>query len=219
VEVESMVSGARAEHKVDVWVEYRALGLMARWVVDCKYWNSAVPKAAVLTLKGVVEDIGADRGFLVSESGFQTGAFAAASNSNIMLASLGELEALTNEDMLATLLNKLDRHAWELQKRMYLAFYPEEDHWYSEPRSGVDEEGFWKQSGGLGNIRTVIERARMGDKFPMIVYADSTEAGEQLVWANGRRDLVEKAKVRLDTIETWLKAQENTISRLSKTKS
>jgi hypothetical protein len=46
----------------------------------------------VLTFLGVVEDIGADRGLLFSESGFQAGAIYAAQNTNITLTSLAEFE-------------------------------------------------------------------------------------------------------------------------------
>ena len=44
-------------------------------------------------LAEVVKDVGADRGVLLSESGFQSGAARAAKNTNIELTSLKDLRA------------------------------------------------------------------------------------------------------------------------------
>jgi hypothetical protein len=46
----------------------------------------------VLTFKGIIEDTGADRGLLFSESGFQAGAIQAAQSTNITLTSLAGFE-------------------------------------------------------------------------------------------------------------------------------
>ena len=73
-EVEAKVAGARAEHSIDVWVRFKRFGLESRWAIECKHWNSSVPKEKVLVLKSLVEDVGADRGILISAAGFQSGA-------------------------------------------------------------------------------------------------------------------------------------------------
>jgi restriction system protein len=67
------VRGSRTEHRIDVLVEFERFGVRQTWVVECKRRRSRVEKAHVLTLQGVVGDIGADRGFLLSESDFQSG--------------------------------------------------------------------------------------------------------------------------------------------------
>ncbi|HEY4760580.1 MAG TPA: restriction endonuclease [Thermoguttaceae bacterium] len=86
-EVDKSVPGVRATHKVDVFVSFVRNGVVCRWVVECKLWNSRVRKEKVLTLKAIVEDVGADRGILFSESGFQSGALDAARKSNVTLVS------------------------------------------------------------------------------------------------------------------------------------
>ena len=91
--MEASVKGARADHKIDVWVVFKRFGLETKWVVECKFWNtSAVPIEKVLILKSIVEDVGADRGILISKSGFQSGAIRAAQSTNITLTSLDVIE-------------------------------------------------------------------------------------------------------------------------------
>lgn len=51
-------------------------------------------EGAPSVLKGVVDDTGADRGFLLSESGFQTGAVTAARLANITLTNLTIFERM-----------------------------------------------------------------------------------------------------------------------------
>jgi hypothetical protein len=86
--VESAVNGVRALHKIDVYVEFVKFGIPIKWVIECKFWNRNIPKERVMTLKAIVEDIGADRGILISSKGFQAGAISAAQNSNITLTNL-----------------------------------------------------------------------------------------------------------------------------------
>lgn len=82
---EATVRGARATHKVDVDVRFNRHGVHCRWIVECKLWQRPVEKSHVEALKSIVDDIGADRGILFSERGFQSGAHDAASRTNILL--------------------------------------------------------------------------------------------------------------------------------------
>lgn len=98
VDTDSEISGARGKHLIDVSVRFSRFGLKQHWIVECKFWKSAVPKEKALALKSIVEDIGADRGILVSESGHQSGAFAVAQHTNMTLISLeGLREAARSE--------------------------------------------------------------------------------------------------------------------------
>lgn len=63
------------------------------WIVECKHWKSAVPKAHVLTLAQIAQDVGADRAVLLSEKGFQAGAISVSRKSNVLLTSLEELRS------------------------------------------------------------------------------------------------------------------------------
>lgn len=89
------VQGARGKHDVDVLVEFESAGVGVTWIVECKAWKRPVGKDRVLVLAGVVEDVGADRGLIVSEAGYQAGAIRAAEHTNLTLTSLADLSENT----------------------------------------------------------------------------------------------------------------------------
>ena len=70
-EVEAKVDGVRGAHEIDVFVTGVVHGIPFRWVVECKHWKTNIPKEKVLALIAIVQDVGADRGFLLSETGFE----------------------------------------------------------------------------------------------------------------------------------------------------
>lgn len=89
--VERTVGGARGSHAVDVYVEGSYLGIDFIWVVECKSWKASVPKEKLAALSAIVQDVGAERGFLMSEKGFQSGAIRMAERSNVTLTTLADL--------------------------------------------------------------------------------------------------------------------------------
>lgn len=98
------IEGVRTTHDVDVVVRSRHAGFDVLWLVECKSWKSAIPKEKVLALRTIVDDVGADRGFIMAESGYQSGALQAARNANVMLTSLADLmETLAYEVGMAQL--------------------------------------------------------------------------------------------------------------------
>lgn len=84
-DVDKTVSGARGNHKVDVYVSFQQFGQQCHWVVECKLRSKPVTKETVHALHSRVEDLGAHRGVIFSESGFQAGARTAAQSTNILL--------------------------------------------------------------------------------------------------------------------------------------
>lgn len=90
--VAERVIGARGQHDVDVAVRTSRAGIQQLWVIECKWWRRSVSKLHVAALASVVQDVGADRGILLSETGFQAGAIKLALLSNITLTSLAELK-------------------------------------------------------------------------------------------------------------------------------
>lgn len=85
------VQGVRTTHDIDILVKTNFLGQDIKWIVEAKKWNHKVNKLHVLALRTIVDDVGADRGFIISEKGFQSGAIQASENSNISLTTLSEL--------------------------------------------------------------------------------------------------------------------------------
>lgn len=97
--VEESVEGARGVHAVDVVARTTLGGVDVTWIVECKYWKSTVPKAHVMTLAGIAQDIGADRAVLLSEKGFQAGAINVSRKTNVLLTSLDELSATAGDSI------------------------------------------------------------------------------------------------------------------------
>ena len=111
VEIGATIKGARAKHKIDVWVVFTRFGIETKWVVDCKFWRKPVTKEKVLALTGVAQDVGADRGVLVSQRGFQAGAVRAAEHTNVTLTSLEDLKRTAQNDLILSALQTLETKA------------------------------------------------------------------------------------------------------------
>jgi restriction system protein len=118
------VKGVRTSHDVDVLVKSVHAGFEVNWIVECKHWKTRVSKLHVLALREIVTDVGADRGILLSEEGFQSGAFEAAMLTNVRLTSLAELLVSAANDFYETrfydLLNRVhdcEARYWAIPKR------------------------------------------------------------------------------------------------------
>lgn len=93
-EVDSNVKGIRTSHAIDVWVNFYSHGLQTKWIIECKHWDTNIPKEKVFALRSIVDDVGADKGIIVSNKGFQSGAIKAAANTNIKLLTMAELKSI-----------------------------------------------------------------------------------------------------------------------------
>lgn len=118
------VQGIRTTHDVDVLVKSHHVGFDITWIVECKHWKSRVSKLHVLALREIVADIGADRGILLSESGFQSGAIEAATLTNVRITSLADIRGTARSEILSMRLRELYDRAeacraqyWNIPKR------------------------------------------------------------------------------------------------------
>jgi len=102
--VDHKINGARGVHRIDVWVNFKRFGLNTNWIIECKYWNTSIPKEKVMALKSIVDDIGVERGILISKKGFQSGALKSAIKTNIILTSLDDLRISAKDDLNNSLL-------------------------------------------------------------------------------------------------------------------
>ena len=110
--------GVRVAHNVDVVVRSRRAGLEQLWVVECKRHRRRVEKLHVAALAEIVRDVGADRGILLSEVGFQAGAIQMASQSNTTLTSLAELREEAAEELLMLRLGECRLRLAHLAERL-----------------------------------------------------------------------------------------------------
>jgi hypothetical protein len=101
-EVDTRLTEANgAAHAIDVAARRTVAGVNLLWIVECKLWDKPVPMEKVLALRSLVLDLGADRGLLMSESGFQSGAIRTAIQKNITLTGLDDLRASAADEILA----------------------------------------------------------------------------------------------------------------------
>lgn len=91
------LEGVRTNHNIDIFVNTKFLGQDVKWIIEAKKWKSKINKLQILALRTIVDEIGADRGFIISENGFQKGAIEATKNTNITLLTFEELKALTTD--------------------------------------------------------------------------------------------------------------------------
>lgn len=117
------VEGVRTNHDIDVLVKSNHVGFDITWLVECKHCKTRVSKLHVLALREIVADIGADRGILLSETGFQSGAIEAANLTNVQVTSLAEVSATARNDIYSMRMRDLyDRiedcndHYWDISK-------------------------------------------------------------------------------------------------------
>jgi len=106
-QTDTTVKGVRTTHDIDVLVKSHHVGFDVTWIVECKHWRNPVSKVHVLALREIVTDIGADRGILLCESGFQSGALEAATLTNVRLTSLADVQQSAKYEILSMRLREL----------------------------------------------------------------------------------------------------------------
>jgi len=208
-QVEASVAGARAEHKIDVWVHFKKFGIEAKWVIECKDWNSPVPKEKVLALRTVVEDVGADRGILISGTGFQPGAVRAAEKTNITLTDLDGLKETARHDLIGSVLHRIGTRIVELKYGLHNLYTWERTSPHSsisKPLPGVDGNAVLRTIGTLAFLEHGLDRVRL-KKPPYPVKFD--EAGERRIVVESLEDFVTAAFEVINEVESTLKAQQN----------
>lgn len=112
------LQGVRSAHRIDVVVRFRRAGVDQLWIVECKDHNRRVSKDRPLLLRQIVEDVGADRGILVAERGFQSGAHEVARSTNTLVTSLAELRQSAADEILDVALLELSRRVREAQRHI-----------------------------------------------------------------------------------------------------
>lgn len=92
VEISKVIETVRGKKEVDVYAVDRKSEYHPKILIECKHWNNAVSQEVVHAFHDVMNNYGANIGFIVSKSGFQKGCYEAIKNTNINLVSLEELE-------------------------------------------------------------------------------------------------------------------------------
>ncbi len=204
--VNASVDGARSRHDVDVWVTLSRSGLQIQWIIECKLWKRRIGKEKVMALKAIVDDIGADRGVLLSEIGFQKGATSAAGRANITLTSLAELGQIARGELLSLLTHKLEIRAMHLQQSLFNLFQHQQIRGgtLSTPYPGVDAAVVHRTRGELAILEWGFESVRLGHP-PFAAGCDGS--GKQVTFAATIEEFVPLASDLISRANSVLQAQ------------
>lgn len=93
-ETEKNITTARGEVEIDVFAEDPTQTPRTTYLCECKLWNSNVPRREVHAFRTVVNDYGANWGLIISNLGFQRGAYGAAEHTNLKLLNWIEYQSL-----------------------------------------------------------------------------------------------------------------------------
>ena len=94
VDIEKDIQTVRGSVNVDVFAQDIAHQPINTYICECKHWQSAVPKTVVHAFRTIVNDYGANWGFVISSGGFQKGAYEAAMRSNVKLLNWSEFQEI-----------------------------------------------------------------------------------------------------------------------------
>lgn len=191
--VNQEVEGVRNKHSIDVWVEFEKFGLETNWIVECKHWKRRVSQDMVHTLRDIVQDIGADKGILVSKSGFQSGAVAAARKSNIILTDLIELRNNASEDLKSFVFHKIRSEILRLFQdfsKLKIRESTGEMLFTVKPLDGVDGTAVRQAEGNLLMILKGLDLALTEEGY---FFTGFDSSGNNPVFVSNLDDFIKKA--------------------------
>lgn len=98
------------EFQLDGYIEYELLNVKHKVIIECKKHARPIQRSVVMELKSKLESIGAQKGILMSTSGFQTGAIEYAKQHGIGLMQVIEKNLLTIQNSITPRKNILQRY-------------------------------------------------------------------------------------------------------------
>jgi restriction system protein len=206
------LQGARAWHDIDVVVRGQRVGLQRLWLVECKHWSHPVGKVHVAALAEIVRDVGADRGLLLSESGFRAGAIRLAERSQVTLTSLEELHERSTGELLLLTLARFRRRLTLLAARLAPLTHAGRHSAGSSgvrPRPGFDMDAVLRLHAALGTAENGLQQADAND-WPALYGWDFGR--DKLLVANDPQQLWAGLTTALDEAERLLLTQEHALA-------
>jgi restriction system protein len=206
------ITGVRGIHDVDVAVRSETAGIKQLWIVECKKWKTRVKKLHVAALAEIIHDIGADRGILLSESGFQAGAIRMAQSSNITLSSISDLEENSEAERVQLKLRELRRRLSVVHDRIDALMIHKVSHeggaFSASARAvpGADMQKLMTLRGFTGMIEFSLSAAEVG-RQPLICYEWDLENVKPVI-AKNDSEIVSRVDNILVHLENELAKQE-----------
>lgn len=209
-EVNMTIKGARAEHEVDVFVEFDKFGVKNKWIIECKYWNSRIPKEKVLVLKGIVEDVGADRGVIITEIGYQRGAKNVTESTNILLTTWKDFLQLSEKEFVQIMLEKIEKRLVEFRDELVDLKIEVEGETDGKGGVYVVPGNYFFVFGHICIFMDAIRDAKRG-KFPVVVDVDYDGTNEQLFKIRSCEQLLMFFESNFSGLEDRVKKMKNSI--------
>lgn len=116
------ILAGRGKKEIDVYVTDPHASYNRIYLVECKFWETRVSQETIHAFKTVMEETGANTGFIVSKVGFQRGAFEAARFTNIHLLTFDELQHAYGNEWYRKQREKLDVQIRRLREHHTLHF-------------------------------------------------------------------------------------------------
>jgi len=206
VEIGIKISGVRGDHDIDVYVTFEKFGIECIWVVECKNWNSNIPKEKVHALRDIVNDIGADRGVLISKQGFQSGAIKSARNSNITLTSLEDLKEYLKEEIEQKEIDFLEKLVLKLKYKilnLYSTKTTGANSFISSLPEGIDGSKTLELGGKLSILEMGFTHIKIGQhKLPMRF----DEEGNKIITTDSIPEFLALVKRQIVEVTSWLES-------------
>jgi hypothetical protein len=215
--VDAKLGGARSAHKIDVLVRFTRWGIPQIWILECKYQKRRVAKSAVETLKSIIHDVGAEKGFLLSEVGFQPAAVSAAKLTNVSLLSLKELETGATPDVQQYLLVLLERETlalMKLAKDLIVEVERGPTGAMFRARPGVQYPGGPGMLGSLAGLLSALQGIKTGDYNNAIPRA-FPDLHSSVLLPNADAVLSEGFRL-VSEIKLWLSKQEQRMQKAAR---
>lgn len=106
VEVEKKVHSVRGEVEIDVYAKERIAKRDYLILIECKHWKVRIPQTIIHAFRTVVNDIGANIGYIISIHGFQSGSYNASSSTNLSIVTWETFLTLFEENWLRNYFSK-----------------------------------------------------------------------------------------------------------------
>ncbi len=105
--IEKDIETVRGKANIDVHAESSRIQPAQLILAECKYWKKSVPKTVIHAFRTVVNDSGANFGYIISKEGFQSGSYDAAEKSNVSLMSWQEFQEFFKPIWVKTMLHNV----------------------------------------------------------------------------------------------------------------
>lgn len=81
-------------YQIDIYAEFTALNVKFRVITECKRYTNSIGREKIVVLADKVKSIGAQKGILISTSGFQSGAIKYAKEHGITLLQIFDKDVI-----------------------------------------------------------------------------------------------------------------------------